>query len=112
VAEGHRLALDGQVENYRVFILSGTTPFRRTDCVALKQDPGQVLLRRCSAICKLFESRRWGIPESIDRVYDSTGAQRVLGWKPKYGFENVVELLDAQIPEVLPALAPVSAFTE
>jgi UDP-glucose 4-epimerase len=51
-------------------------------------------------------------PEAIDRVYDSTKAQRLLGWKPRHGFENVIELLDAQIPEVLPVQAPVSAFAE
>ena len=112
VADAHCLALKEQIGSYRMFVLSGTTPLRQSDCEALKQDPVQVLRQRCPAICELFESRQWEIPESIDRVYDSTEAHRLLGWKPRYGFESVVELLDAQIPEVLPVVEPVSVFDE
>jgi UDP-glucose 4-epimerase len=112
VAEGHRLALDESAENYRMFILSGATPFQQTDCRALKRSARQVLLERCPSICELFESRRWPLPDSIDRVYDSSAAQHVLGWTPRYGFEEVVHLLDAQIPEVLPEPAGVTSITE
>jgi nucleoside-diphosphate-sugar epimerase len=112
VAEGHRLALNDPVENYRMFILSGSTPFTRNDCAALKWNPAQVLSERCSAIGELFDSRQWEYPQTIDRVYDSTMVRRALGWKPKYGFENVAELLDAQIPEVLPPQAAVTTVAE
>ena len=112
VAEAHRLALDAQAESYRIFVLSGTTPFRESDCEALKQNPVQVLSERCPDICALFDSRGWELPKSIDRVYDSMEAQLALGWNPKYGFENVAELLDAQIPEVLPVRAAVSEISE
>jgi UDP-glucose 4-epimerase len=112
VAEAHSLALKEQIASYRMFVLSGTTPFRQSDCEALKQGPVRVLRQRCPAICELFESRQWVFPEAIDRVYDSTKAQRLLGWKHRHGFEKVIELLDAQIPEVLPVQAPVSAFAE
>ena len=112
VAEGHRLALTESEENYRMFILSGTTPFKQTDCVALKQTPRQVLYKRCPSICELFEARQWALPTSIDRVYDSSEAQQVLGWTPTYGFEEVVHLLDAQISEVLPEQAAETAVSE
>lgn len=102
VAEAHRLALAEADDDYRLFVLSGATPFRRDDCRSLKRAPASVLRIRCPAICGLFESRGWPLPESIDRVYDSSKAQRVLDWKPAYGFEEVVRLLDSRIPEVLP----------
>jgi len=105
VAEGHRLALVNPGENYRIFILSGTTPFTRSDCKILKQTPEEVLRHRCPSICDLFASRQWKLPDSIDRVYDSSLAQQALGWTPSYGFEEVTRLLDAYIPEVLPAQA-------
>ena len=95
-----------------MFILSGATPFTRSDCKILKQTPEKVLRQKCPSVCGLFESRRWKLPESIDRVYDSSLAQRVLGWTPSYGFEEVTRLLDAHIPEVLPAQAAENTISE
>ena len=112
VAEGHRLALCNPGETYRMFILSGATPFTRADCKALKRAPDSVLRERCPSLCRLFESRQWRIPDSIDRVYDSTLAQRELAWEPSFGFEEVARLLDARIPEVLPAQAVRTPISE
>ncbi len=103
VATGHKLALGPSSQTYRTFILSGSTPFRKADCKALLQTPRPVLLRRCPSICELFTAREWELPESIDRVYDSSLARKELGWTPSYGFKEVIRLLDANIPEVLPA---------
>ena len=102
VAEGHKLALDHLGGDYRMFILSGATPFKPTDCTALKLNPKQVLQEKCPQICQLFESRQWRLPDTIDRVYDASLAKLELGWSPMYGFEEVPRLLDARIPEVLP----------
>jgi UDP-glucose 4-epimerase len=52
------------------------------------------------------------MPASIDRVYDSSLAQRSLGWTPLFGFEEVVRLLDARIPEVLPERAAEDTLSE
>jgi UDP-glucose 4-epimerase len=102
VAEAHRLALVEPDENYRMFVVSGATPFQKVDCRLLKHSPGSVLRERCPEICETFESRGWSLPDSIDRVYDSSMAQQVLKWTPAYGFRDVVNLLDNQISEVLP----------
>ena len=112
VAEGHRLALARADDDYRVFILSGATPFRRPDCKALKQAPAEVLGIRCPSILELFQARGWPLPRSIDRVYDSAKAQQQLGWAPQYGYREVVDLLDRRIPEVLPGRAMESPVTE
>jgi UDP-glucose 4-epimerase len=112
VAEGHRLALTLAGASYRRFILSGPTPFHPSDCEALKTDPESVLRRKCPSLCELFERRNWALPGSIDRVYDSSLAQTELGWLPKYGFEDVVKMLDAGISEVLPQEAQVMRVSE
>jgi len=49
-----------------------------------------------------FMQRGWHLPKSLDRVYDSTLAQTELGWQPKYGYEAVLNMLDSELPEVLP----------
>jgi nucleoside-diphosphate-sugar epimerase len=112
VAEAHRLALINPGETYRMFILSGATPFKRADCNALKLSPEMVLRERCPSICRLFESRKWNFPDSIDRIYDSSLANDELGWTSSYGFEEVARLFDARIPEVLPEQAAESAISE
>jgi len=112
VAEGHRLAIVKPGENYRMFILSGATPFTQSDCKGLKQLPGEVLRHKCPLVCDLFTAHQWKLPESIDRVYDSSLAQQELGWSPSYGFEEVPRLLDAHIPEVLPAHASENTISE
>lgn len=112
VAEGHRLSLLHPGNAYRMFILSGETPFKPSDCQSLKSAPGKVLRERCPRLCTHFESRKWQLPHSIDRVYDSSLAKTELAWEPKYGFEEVLRLLDAGIPEVLPEKAKQTAISE
>ena len=112
VAEAHRLALVESDEDYRMFIVSGATPFQRIDCRSLKHAPGSVLRERCPSICATFESRGWPLPDSIDRVYDSSQAQQALGWNPVFGFEEVVKLLDNRISEVLPEQADRNRVSE
>jgi UDP-glucose 4-epimerase len=112
VAVAHSLALKPQEEHYRMFVLSGTTPFARSDCDDLKWRPDRVLRQKCPSICDLFAARQWQLPGSIDRVYDSSLAQRVLGWTPSYGFEDVASLLDADIAEVLPPEAAEDTISE
>jgi len=112
VAEAHRLALVESDEHYRMFIVSGATPFQRVDCKSLKQSPVSVLRERCPSICATFESRGWALPEHIDRVYDSSRAQQILEWNPVFGFEEVVNQLDNQISEVLPEEAARNCISE
>jgi len=71
-----------------------------------------VLREGCPAICATFEFRGWSLPESIDWVYDSSRAQQALEWKPDFGFEEVVNLLDDQISEVLPEEAERNRVSE
>jgi nucleoside-diphosphate-sugar epimerase len=112
VAEGHRLALKAQGAPCQVYILSGATPFQPEDCAMLKENAKRVLRARCPQLCELFERRNWPLPASVDRVYDPALAGQALGWKPRYGFEEVVRLLDDGLAEVLPPQAAGTAISE
>ncbi|MEM9530005.1 MAG: NAD(P)-dependent oxidoreductase [Pseudomonadota bacterium] len=113
VATGHRAALLNRVDKpYRLFILSGSTPFEQSDLLALKSDAAGVLRRRCPTLCRVFEDREWPLPAAIDRVYDASLAQRELGWRPNYGFDEVLRLLDSSICEVLPPQMAVRQVSE
>lgn len=102
VALGHRLAIARSGPAHQVFILSGETPFQREDSALLKTNAREVLELRCPALCRVFEQRGWPLPKSIDRVYDSSRALAELGWRPRFGFEEVIRQLDRDSFEVLP----------
>lgn len=102
VANAHLCAVEKRLSGFNRFIISGATPFRQADCESLYAKPESVIRRQCPEIVVVFEQRRWQLPKSLDRVYDSSVAQEKLDWYPKHGFESVVEMLDAEIAEVLP----------
>ncbi len=109
VALAHKLALKHQGNPYECFIISGHSPFRPEDCVRLKQDAGLVIRARSPEMASIFDKLDWQLPESIDRVYDSSHAHTRLGWRQNHGFESVIEMLDREISEVLPAIRPQSS---
>ncbi len=103
VAQAHVLAVERHVPGFHRYIVSGVTPFVAEDVVALKQAAAPVIVRRCPALAHCFAERNWAMPDSIDRVYDSTLAQQELGWRPAHGWQEVVAQLDRGAPEVLAA---------
>jgi UDP-glucose 4-epimerase len=44
---------------------------------------------------EVYRRRGWRIFPSIDRVYVSERARRDLGWRPRYDFARVVDLIDS-----------------
>ncbi len=101
VADAHALALEDANEGCQTYIISGTTPFQREDCAALWHNASTVLTRYVPELVQDFARRGWELPARIDRVYDSSKAQRELGWKPHFGYSNVLSLFDQCLPEVL-----------
>ncbi|MEC6833835.1 NAD(P)-dependent oxidoreductase, partial [Photobacterium toruni] len=77
-------------------------PFSPTDCKNLYDDAKFIIAQKCPEIASAFKQRGWDLPDTLDRVYDSSSAQNKLGWLPIYGFNSVLEMLDAEIAEVLP----------
>lgn len=103
VARAHALALErGPVAGEPALLVSGHTPFERSDAAALWQDAPAVLRLRAPALVAAFAQRGWALPARIDRVYCAARAQTALGWRPQMGPEEVLRQLDAGAPEVLP----------
>jgi nucleoside-diphosphate-sugar epimerase len=103
VADAHAYALEhDEHELYCTFIISGTTPFLREDTALLLHDARFVLERRVPEFVRDFTKRGWPLPASIDRVYDSTHTHIQLGWKPRFGYQEVLLLLEQGLAEVLP----------
>lgn len=112
VADAHILALSNDGQPFQRYIISGQSPFRIDDCDALATDAAQVIKQRAPALAEAFGRRGWRLPQTIDRVYQSSLATRQLGWRPKFGFKEVLAQLDRRSLEVLPPCAPVSRKAE
>lgn len=102
VAAAHAAALVHAGEPCHGWIISGATPFERSDLPALATDAPSVLRARAPELVAAYEARGWPLPSTIDRVYDSSRARRELGWQPHHGFAAVLAMFDDEISEVLP----------
>lgn len=100
-AEAHIVALDRAPEiGFGTFIVSAPTPFVRDEVAALKADTPTVIARHFPDAAALYARRGWQLPPSIDRVYDSSLAERVLGFRCATDFAAVLEALrdEAELP--------------
>lgn len=102
VANAHLCAVEKRLGGFNRFIISGATPFSPADCDALYKGAASVTTQKCPQIALAFAERGWTLPDSLDRVYDSSLAQRKLGWRPQHGFDSVLAMLDSESAEVLP----------
>lgn len=103
VARAHALALQrGPVAGEPPLIVSGHSPFLRSDAAALWRDAPAVLRERAPALVATFAQRGWPLPQRIDRVYCAERAQAALNWRPQFGPDEVLRQLDSGEPEVLP----------
>jgi len=102
VADAHALALAHTGAPFERVILSGATPFSRVDCDMLAVDAAAVIRDRSPALAEAFDARGWPLPRSIDRVYDPSSAEEKLGWRSRYGFDEVLAQLDRRSAEILP----------
>jgi len=102
VARAHACAVERRLSGFRRYIISGKTPFSKACCERLYRDANDVIREAIPGLAESFAVRGWSMPQSLDRVYDSSLAQHELGWQPKYGYESVLSLLDNESAEVLP----------
>ncbi|WP_034160038.1 NAD-dependent epimerase/dehydratase family protein [Sphingomonas sp. ERG5] len=93
-AEAHLVALDRAPElGFGTFILSAPTPFAPGDVAALKADAPAVIARYFPDAPALYAASGWTLPHSIDRVYDAGHAERVLGFRCRTGFTEMLAAL-------------------
>ncbi len=102
-AEAHILA--GQLKKdkcYDLYVISGNTPFLKSDCQLLFENPEIVIRERQPYLAKEFDKRGWKFPASIDRVYDASYAKKKLNWQSKRGSLEVLKQFDNSDFETLP----------
>ncbi|MEM9545213.1 MAG: NAD(P)-dependent oxidoreductase [Bacteroidota bacterium] len=103
VADAHILASEAQnTKEFEVFVISGSTPFLKSDLEELARNPEAVIRQRHSQLANEFDKRNWPFPESIDRVYDPSYAEKKLSWKSKRGPLDVLKQFDNEDYEILP----------
>lgn len=94
VIQAHLLALDvgldGSHRGYAHYVVSGPTPFVEADAEELYRSPWSCILRYFPMAEKEFVHRSWLPPQSIDRVYVSSLAQKELAYRPKFGFTTLL----------------------
>lgn len=96
VVAAHLLALDrAPVLGFDRFVLSATTPFTRGDLTELHRDAPAVVARLFPDQPAEYARRGWRMPPALDRVYVNAQAREVLGWRPRWDFRHVLDLLKA-----------------
>jgi nucleoside-diphosphate-sugar epimerase len=75
------------------YVISAPTPFQRNQetLERLNSNASDVLKEVLPGCAVLFEQKNWKFLGEIDRVYDSTKAQKELGWKPKITIQTALE---------------------
>ncbi len=90
-AEAHVVALSKAKEvGFDTFIVSAPTPFTRDDCHDLITDAPAVVARLFPEYRALYERRGWSMFDTIDRVYDASKAERILGFRCRTDFPEIL----------------------
>lgn len=82
------------------FILSAPPPFARAEAEELARDARAVIARHHPDAAELYAAKGWVLPETIDRIYDPSRAERRFGWRARSDFGSVLTALreGAELP--------------
>jgi UDP-glucose 4-epimerase len=95
MAEAHVVALaKAPALGFDTFIISAPTPFSRDDCEELIADAPAVVLRLFPHYRQIYARLGWTMFGSIDRIYDSSKAARLLGFVCRTGFAEKLRELE------------------
>jgi UDP-glucose 4-epimerase len=93
-AEAHVVALAKAPQiGFDTFIVSASTPFQPSDGRELIANAPSVVERYFPDYRARYEKRGWTMFDSIDRVYDSDKARRILGFTCRTNFRQVLDTL-------------------
>ncbi len=93
-AAAHIAALErAPLLGFDLFLVAAPTPFAPADVVPLKINAAAVVGRYFPDAPALYAARGWSLPASIDRVYDSRRAERLLGFRCKTDFAAILAAL-------------------
>lgn len=85
------LALQHDFANFEIFNIASTSAFTKADLELLKKDPQRVIHQMYPGAKEIYASGKWVFPESIDRVYVTGKAEKILGYLPAYTFGYLLE---------------------
>jgi len=91
-ADAHIAALE-RASGFETFVLSAPPPFVREDAEALVDDAPGLIARYFPDAAALYAKAGWRLPEYIDRVYDPSKAERLLGFRCRTDFVAVLDAL-------------------
>jgi UDP-glucose 4-epimerase len=90
-AEAHVVALEqAPAIGLGTYIVSAPPPFARDETEELIRDAPAVIARRFPEASELYARAGWRLPQSIDRVYDPSRAERELGFRCRTGFAEIL----------------------
>jgi UDP-glucose 4-epimerase len=97
VASAHVLAATGPElpDRFGIFNIAGPYPFREREMIELFERAPDVIDRHFPGAAKAFAMRGWTLPSTIDRVYVSRRAERLLGYSAVHGFEGFLQQMNA-----------------
>lgn len=85
IARAHVLAIEAGGISGEILNIAGPYPFHEHDIAQLLRDAPSVIRRYLPGVEIAFEELRWQLPKTIDRVYSSEAAERILGYRPQFG---------------------------
>lgn len=93
-AAAHLAALEAAPQiGCDTFILSAPPPFVREEAEELASDARAVIARHHPDAAEIYAAKGWVLPETIDRVYDPSRAERRFGWRAATDFGSVLAAL-------------------
>ena len=93
-AAAHILALTVQSIPFDIMNISARSPFRRSDLPMLLHNAPAVLEEKVPHVVEAFARHNWRLPISIDRVYVIERAERLLGYRPVYSIDELLDEVD------------------
>jgi nucleoside-diphosphate-sugar epimerase len=95
IAAAHLLAARNEDIAFDIFTISARSPFQREDTAELLADAPAVILRYYPDAEEVFRAQGWALSASIDRVYVTEKAERLLGYAPQHNFAELLDELRA-----------------
>lgn len=98
-AEAHIVALEkAPAPGFETFILAAPTPFSKDEEAELVADAPAAIARHFPDAPRLYAEAGWKLPRSIDRVYDPSRAERLLGFRCRTDFAAILDALARGAP--------------
>ena len=96
VVSAHVLALErAHAIGFARYIVSATTPFTPDDLQELRTNAAAVVRRRVPGYQDVYARRGWSMFPGIDRVYVNERARNELGWRPRFDFAHIIDVVHA-----------------